>query len=191
MTEELFDSKDDDVRAELKFQAPTSAPAKNSQRIREEVPGFQHTETHEPYFTCENKITVAHDDQRVINRMIKAYYQDRLFEEFVPCPNNFGRNEYGATNGRAGKKMLGMVDHPNRETWIGCNWGRQEKDANAGISLEIISPNRIAFTIFTILKPPLGLLDHWVDIGCSVSCASFDEDEMEHTNLQGQGVLAP
>ena len=43
--------------------------------------------------------------------------------------------------------------------------------------LHIISANRIALTILTVLRPPLGLLDHWVDLGCSVSCASFDDDE--------------
>ena len=49
------------------------------------------------YFTCENKITVSHDDQNVIMHIIKAYNQGRLFDEFVPCPKVLGRSEHDAT----------------------------------------------------------------------------------------------
>ena len=67
------------------------------------------------YSSCENFITVSHDDENVIMRIINAYNQGRLFDEFVPCPKTFGTNEDDAKLGATLKKAHGGWVYRNRE----------------------------------------------------------------------------
>jgi hypothetical protein len=104
---------------------------------------------------CENKITVTHDDPKVIERIIKAHKCGKLFSEFVPVP-----------------KELSCDD---RDDWCLEHWHRNsDQDECDDISLDVISPNKIGLFMCTWHFPPITILDHWVDLGCTICCAFFE-----------------
>jgi hypothetical protein len=107
---------------------------------------------------CENTITVTHDDPKVIERIIKAYKCGELFSEFLPVP----------------KELPGE----DRDDWCHQHWTGwrldEEGDEYDDISLKVISPNKIRLFMCTWHWPPISLLNHWVDLGCTVYCAFFE-----------------
>ena len=98
---------------------------------------------------CENGLTVSNDNPKVIERIVKAFQEGGLFNEFIPSPNE------------------SLV--PDTYDWCCENWGTKWDVGHDRYNrLDIISPTEIKFCLFTAWSPPLPVLDHWVDLGCNV-----------------------
>jgi hypothetical protein len=125
---------------------------------------------------CENKITVSHDDPKVIERIIEAHERDRLFDEFLPCPVELLETDSFARDEKIAEKMLKKYGARDQYDWCCQNWGRDwdEDDESDGIILDIISPNKIGLAMCTAWSPPVPFLDRLVDLGCTVCCVFFE-----------------
>lgn len=70
---------------------------------------------------CSNRVTFSHDNESELNRLIKAYNQDRLFSEFFPMPAEL--RDVSAPNDTNADEMIDKYGAADWYSWAVDNWG--------------------------------------------------------------------
>ncbi len=100
-------------------------------------------------------LTIKHEEQPIIERIIRGFNNGALFGEFIPMPQ----------------------DATDPDAWRMGHWGMMSdvgKGDSKANTLTILSPNEIRIELYTGWFLPIEFFDHLADIGCHVE-ASFEE----------------
>lgn len=122
---------------------------------------------------CQNVVTLHHSDVNMINRAVTAYNEDKLFNEFVPCPPEEEENWYN---------------------WSLSNWGTKW-EARSADNVERIDTNTIQLFYETAWAPPIEFYNSMLEQGFQVSayyyepgmnfCGHYDIDYNDEYSIDG------
>lgn len=70
---------------------------------------------------CNNSVTFSHGSERELDRLVKAYNENRLFNEFLPCPEEL--RETTAPNDKNADEMIEKYGSADWYSWQVNNWG--------------------------------------------------------------------
>lgn len=70
---------------------------------------------------CNNSVTFSNGSERELDRLVKAYNENRLFNEFVPVPQEL--RETTAPNNKNADEMIEKYGYADWYSWQVDNWG--------------------------------------------------------------------
>lgn len=124
---------------------------------------------------CTNNATFEHDDPAMIKRMVDGFSEGRLFQEFVPCPQELleGVSPAPEDKAEANMKKHGFADW---YTWCLANWGTKWDISNDGFDPSIGDGDRSVFLSFdTAWGPPVQFYQRLEeDLGFRVNATYFE-----------------
>jgi len=123
---------------------------------------------------CMNKLTIKHEDMKMIHKFDKAYREDWAIETFYPTPRDPSDPTKLMGEGepfRAGEDASNNWWHWRVQNW-GTKWDIGCKD---GYGMEpTIVDNELSVTFDSAWSPPLGFYERLVTLGFSVEASYFE-----------------
>lgn len=104
---------------------------------------------------CANSVTFEHDDPDMIKRAVAAFNDGRLFQEFVPCPQELLDGVSPAAEDVAAANIE-KHGHADWYTWCIANWGTKwDINSEAGNADESGDGRSVFMSFDTAWSPPL------------------------------------
>ena len=122
---------------------------------------------------CVNRVNVKHKDTKMIERLITAYNNETLLEEFVPFP--IGTSEKDSEEDRIVYKLThGEFDWYN---WRLDNWGTKWDIEKYGEGVVEYKPGQtsVRLVFCTAWAPPELAWEKWSDLGFVVKAKYLEE----------------
>lgn len=142
---------------------------------------------------CNNSVTFTHEDPAEVARLVKAFNEERLFNEFVTCPpalhetveigENY--NERHAAKEAANREAYGFSSWYD---WNVTHWGTKW-DVGSEYALEVdpANPNTITLGFDSAWSPPIEFYDTMTEMGWSIK-AYYYEPGMAFCGLYEDGA---
>jgi Ferredoxin-like domain in Api92-like protein len=129
---------------------------------------------------CQNGAKFTHEDPQQITRIEKAYKEDKLFTEFVPCPqellvqeevgDNF--NERVKAREAANREKYGYSDWYE---WSVNNWGTKWDISSDDSEASSQDANSIMLSFNTAWSPPIGFYEKMTELGFDITAFYLEE----------------
>ena len=128
---------------------------------------------------CGNRLTLTHNDPKMINRAIKAYEEGRFFDEFVPCPEELKEIEVkpGSTDPdyvKLHEANIATYGYPNWYSFHCEKWGTKWDVRGKDKYFKSQKPTEAEFSFDTAWTPALGFYEHLTKIGFTVEAYYFE-----------------
>lgn len=126
---------------------------------------------------CDNIVTITHDDPTKIKRVVKAFNNGKLFQEFIPIPNELEDDRLHSYSGKDGANdklrddMHAKYGFSNSIDFCYANWGTKWE---ASGDFTIIDSNTVQLDFQTAWIPPIPFYKVLVDLGYKIN-AFYDE----------------
>lgn len=130
-----------------------------------------------------NAVTISHEDPAQIARVVKAYNESRLFNEFYPVPEELrdpASTTYGGENkeeqDQLRESLLAKYGYESWYDWCISNWGCKW-DANIDDGIEpMVSPGglEVSLSFDTAWAPPIGWYDRMTEDGFSIDACYYE-----------------
>jgi hypothetical protein len=150
---------------------------------------------------CNNTTTFTHEDPLEIQRLVKAFNEERLFNEFVTCPPALHETvEMGeGYKERHEAKEVANQEAYGYDSWYDWNlthWGTKW-DVGADYEYEIdpLDPLTITICFDTAWSPPIEFYEAMTDMGWTIKgyyyepgmsfCGLFDDGVNEEYDING------
>lgn len=133
---------------------------------------------------CQNSVTFYHESEQELDRLVKAYNDNRLFSEFVPTPEEL--KETGSPNTVNRDAMIEKYGYPDWYSWNVENWGTKwEVDSVDEVTRE---PGQKEVTVYfdSAWSPPLRFYNNMEELGWTVK-AYYYEPGMSFCGLYEDG----
>lgn len=123
---------------------------------------------------CYNSVSVSHSDPAMIDRFVKATEDERLFDEFVPMPEELRNTTSPSPTNESLVEKYGASDW---YSWALDNWGTKWDIADAYVNVDKSDSNNAWASFETAWSPPLQFYYHLIDMGFKVD-ATYTEEGM-------------
>lgn len=80
---------------------------------------------------CSNTLLLKHTDSEMLNRAIKAFNNEKLFEEFFPCPEELLNHDESSLSEERRQELLDKYQASDWYYWRIANWGVKWDVGNA------------------------------------------------------------
>lgn len=123
---------------------------------------------------CNNVVTIEHKNKTAIDRVVKAYNNGKLCNEFIPTPEELeNTSSPNRTNAKEMKEKYGHEDwyEFHLSQW-GTKWdvGKDEYGEEA----ERVSPKKVELTFDSAWSPPVGLYEKLSSEGYHVTAYYYE-----------------
>lgn len=122
---------------------------------------------------CYNSVSISHEDPAMIQKMIDAGNDGKLFDAFVPMPDELRNTVSPSPSNDALIEKYGSSDW---YSWSVNNWGTKWDTEFDGVDV-LDEGKRIHATFNTAWSPPIEYYDRLVDLGFTVD-ATYTEEGM-------------
>jgi len=129
---------------------------------------------------CENQATFTHTDPKQIQRIIEAYNNNKLFDEFVPChPDLLRESENKQQEKSIKKENINKYGYGDWYEWRINNWGTKWdvgcQDDN-DITYDPSNPNEVILYFNSAWSPPISFYNKLTeDFGFEVKAYFLEE----------------
>ena len=141
---------------------------------------------------CNNSVTFTHEDPAEIMRLVKAFNEEKLFNEFIPCPPALhetvemgeGYNERHLAKETANREAYGFSSWYD---WNVTHWGTKwDVGADYAVEVDDANPNTIIVNFDTAWSPPIEFYETMTEMGWSIK-AFYYEPGMAFCGLYEDG----
>ncbi len=141
-----------------------------------------------------SRITVWHQAPQFVRRIVNAFYQRKLLQEFIPIPESVQMCEPPVNDLGAILESIKSGDHSKLCEWCLEHWNTIGEAEYTDSSLKIVDPLDVNILVCTVGGAPIPIFDHWVSLGCQVraSVRQIDVGEIGiYDNTSGWRLVAP
>jgi hypothetical protein len=141
---------------------------------------------------CNNSVTFTHEDPAEVMRLVKAFNEERLFNEFITCPPALHETvEIGEDyNERHEAKEAANREAHGFSSWYDWNvthWGTKwDVGAEYAVEVDAANPNTIILDFDTAWSPPIEFYETMTEMGWSIK-AFYYEPGMAFCGLYEDG----
>jgi len=121
---------------------------------------------------CENIFSVTHDDRQMLERFVKAVNEGRLFDEFIPMPDEL--RETTAPSRTSNEQLIEKYGHDNWYSWSIENWGTKWDISSPNA---VLNENEASGSFLTAWSPPIEAFEVLTGLGFSLN-VTYDEEGM-------------
>jgi len=150
---------------------------------------------------CNNSVTFTHEDPEQIARVVKAYNDERLFDEFLPCPPELreetavGANFVKRDEARQAE-LYAKYGFASWYDWQVAHWGTKW-DVNTYDKLDDLPPTAtsVCFGFDTAWSPPIEFYQHMEEQGFHIEafyyepgmafCGLYEDGSEDHFEITG------
>lgn len=115
---------------------------------------------------CDNSVTFTHEDPTQIQRLVAAYNEGKLFNEFMPLPEELREttSPLQGEDSESADRLIEKYGFANWYDWQVSNWGTKWDADNNG-NTETVDAAATEFTVSfqTAWSPPGAWYQHMVD----------------------------
>lgn len=123
---------------------------------------------------CNNSTKFKHEDPAEIVRLVKAFNEERLFNEFIPCPPALHETvEIGENyNERHEAKEAANRENYGFSSWYDWNlahWGTKwDVGSDYVVEIDAENPNTVILNFDTAWCPPIDFYETMTDMGWTI-----------------------
>ena len=150
---------------------------------------------------CENSVTFTHEDPQQIQRLVAAYNEGTLFNEFMPLPEDLRETTSPTPEADLDKAALLIEKHgfSNWYDWQVSNWGTKWDISTNGDTVDVVEgANTVDVYFNTAWSPPLGWYEHMEELGFSITayyyemgmsfCGVYEEGADDYIEIEGDSA---
>jgi hypothetical protein len=119
---------------------------------------------------CNNNVTFTHEDAAQIQRLVKAYNEDRLFKEFLPVPEELAQTT--SPNDKNPDEMIEKYGAADWYSWSVENWGTKW-DVESVDAAEA-DGNSVSVYFDSAWAPPIAFYQHMETLGFTVDAFYYE-----------------
>lgn len=120
---------------------------------------------------CNNVVTIKHKNKKALDRVAKAFNEERLCAEFIPIPKEL--EEVNAPNNSPSRnELIEKYGEPDWYQFCVNNWGTKW-DVSPCCPAQL-KENEACLYFDTAWSPPTGLYDKLVEEGYNVDALYFE-----------------
>jgi hypothetical protein len=121
---------------------------------------------------CNNVVTIKHKNKKALDRVVKAFNEEKLCAEFIPIPKEL--EESTAPNDSPSKdELIKKYGYPDWYQFCVNEWGTKWDVSPYGTSAQVTG-NKVCLGFDTAWSPPTGLYDKLVEEGYEVDALYFE-----------------
>lgn len=122
---------------------------------------------------CNNTLTLTHEDAGQLIRARNAFVQEKLLQEFLPCPDELLKAT--APNDDA-KAMVEKYGSPDWYSWCVDHWGTKWDVGDSSLSTDDlpIEAGSITFNFDSAWSPPIAFYDFLQGLGFKVDAYYYE-----------------
>lgn len=129
---------------------------------------------------CNNSVTFAHEDPQQIARVVKAYNDERLFEEFLPCPPELREEtaigeDFVKRDEERSNALYEKYGFSSWYDWQVAHWGTKW-DANTYDKLDDLpdTATSVCLSFDTAWSPPIDFYQHMEEEGFKIEAFYYE-----------------
>lgn len=142
---------------------------------------------------CTNTVTFSHGSERELDRLVKAYNENRLFSEFFPTPKEL--TEVSAPNSVNAEEMIAKYGAADWYSWQVNTWGTKWEVDCLDTVERANDEMDVTISFDTAWSPPLAFFQKMEEQGWTVRgyyyepgmafCGIYEDGEENHYDITG------
>jgi hypothetical protein len=124
---------------------------------------------------CNNSLTVSHDDPSMLDRFVKGYEGEGVFNEFLPLPVELKGTVAPFCGSEAeARRLVEAYGATDWYDWQVKNWGTKWDITDDGNGYTRPNPNTLSVGFDTAWAPPMEFYQYLESIGFRVEATYFE-----------------
>lgn len=121
---------------------------------------------------CNNVVTIKHKNKKALDRVVKAFNEEKLCAEFIPIPKELEEST-APNNSPSRNELIEKYGYPDWYEFCVNNWGTKWDVNPCGTSAQV-KGNEVYLGFDTAWAPPTGLYDKLIEEGYEVEAFYFE-----------------
>lgn len=125
---------------------------------------------------CNNSVTFRHEDPEQIARVVRGFQQDKLFGEFLPCPQELLDMGSPLSDPAQIQSNMDTYGASDWYSWCRENWGTKwDVNTDDWDDTDQSDANQVVLSFDTAWQPPVAFYEKMTQLGFDIEAYYLEE----------------